>query len=57
MQILHLGGVAPTVGEATATFDVGGILPVTGVGARFAIKESFLRSAANRPRMLETTVT
>lgn len=56
MQILHLGGAAPTVGEATATFDIGGILPATGVGVRFAIKASFLRSAANRPRMLDTTV-
>lgn len=36
-------------------FDGGAILPVVGVGARFATDASFLRSAANRPRMLDTT--
>ena len=51
----YLGGVAPTVAGEAAIFDDGG-----GGGGivwvRFAIRVSFLRSAANRPRMLETTI-
>lgn len=51
----HLGGVAPTATGGAAVFDGGkgggGIAWV-----RFAIRPSFLRSAANRPRMLDTTI-
>ena len=41
-------------GDAMAMVD-GGILPAGGVETRFVKRESFLRRAASRPRIPETT--
>lgn len=57
MACSYLGGVAPIAGDTTAVFiGGGGTLPGDGAETRFVSRLSFLRSAANRPRMPDTTV-
>ena len=57
MACSYLGGVAPIAGDTTAVFvGGGGTLPGDGAETRFVSMLSFLRSAANRPRMLDTTI-
>lgn len=52
---VYFGGVAPMAGDAMAMVDGGAILPAGGVATRLVNRASFLRRAANRPRIPETT--